>query len=113
MAKALRWLLLATFSYVLLVLLVPIVFTIQVIYRIFSKKYDIQYYLEAVAIGNDSAGGSYLYGSKFHTISAKTGELARKKGAKWHRIQEKIINFFFGETHCEDVAIKENLIKDK
>jgi len=106
----LRWLFLATFSYLLLILLVPFVFVIQVIYRTFSKKYDVQYYLEAVAIGNDSAGGSYLYGSKFHTISAKTGELARKKGAKWHKIQEKIINFFFGKTHCEDVAIYSNFI---
>jgi len=108
-----KWLFLSIVSYIILVALSPLAFIMQIVYRTFSKKYDVQYYLEAVAIGNDSAGGSYLYGSKFHTISAKTGELAKKKGVKWHKIQEKIINFFFGKTHCKDVAIKENLIEDK
>ena len=111
--KIIKWYFLSVGSLILFVLFAPIAFNIQVIYRVFSKKYDIQYYLESTAIGNDSAGGSYLYGSKFHTISAMTGYFANLKCSKWHKIQEKVIDFLFGKGHCRKVAVEEKMIKEK
>ena len=111
--KIIKWYFLSVGSLILLVLFALIVFHIQIIYRVFSKKYDIQYYLESTSIGNDSAGGSYLYGSKFHTISAVTGYFASLKCSKWHKVQEKIINFFFGKGHCKRVAVEEKMIKER
>ena len=111
--REIKWYLLSIGSFVLFVALAPLVFHAQLLYRVFSKKYDVQYYLESTAIGNDSTGGSYLYGSKFHTISAMTGYFASLQCSKWHKIQEKIIDFFFGEGHCKRVAIEEKMIKER
>ena len=54
--------------------------------------------------------GSMVYGSK-HTISAITGHKAYL-GSKYHEVQAKSIDTFFGKDHCHNSARHEDLIKD-
>ena len=90
-----------------LVVTLPIV-PIQVIYRMFSKKYDNAYYFRQLAVGNDMMVGSTAYGSR-HTVSAITGLKAYLHGV-WHKKQEMFIDFWFGKKHCYKEAIDEKLI---
>ena len=105
-----RWLFLALISVIgwfVGLFAVPV----QLIYRLFSRRYDLDYYLKQIAIGNDVMAGSMIYGSK-HTISAITG-CKSYQGSKWHQQQEKLIDGIgFGHGHCRRAAIKENLIKE-
>lgn len=110
MKKTLTWLFLSVVSMVGWVVSLPFV-PLQILYRLFSKKYDLWYYLKQIAVGNDVMAGSMIYGSK-HTISAITGYRAHK-GDRWHRLQEKVIDFFFGKNHCYGEAVEEGLIEEK
>jgi len=105
-----RWLFLALASaigWIVGLFAVPV----QLIYRISSRRYDLDYYLKQIAVGNDVMAGSMIYGSK-HTISAITGYKSYR-GSKWHRKQERLIDGIgFGHGHCRRAAIKENLIKE-
>jgi hypothetical protein len=108
--KTIKWALLSTGAVILLILYSPVVFLIQVLYRIVSKKYDLWYYFNAIAVGVDALGGSLIYGSKRHTISAITGYKAYLK-SKWHIRQAKLIDKMFKNNHCYNAAVSENLIK--
>ena len=81
---------------------------VQVVYRVFNKKYDLHYYFRQIAVGNDKMIGSIVYGSK-HTISAITGYKAYQHN-KWHVGQELVIDLFFGKGHCYFAAKEEGLI---
>ena len=81
---------------------------IQIVYRIFSKKYHLSYYWKQLAVGNDVLAGSAIYGSK-HTVSAITGEKSHRD-SKWHEFQEAFIDYFFGKNHCYLEAVDEGLI---
>ena len=99
------------FGSLLLILIGLIVFPFQVIFRLFSKDYDLPYYLHQLSVSNDSLAGSLIYGSR-HTISAITGYKAFLNN-KWHLRQEWIIDFFFGQGHCNKNAWEEGLINDE
>ncbi len=110
MGLNMKWFFLALISvigWVMALFIVPL----QLCYRVFSKKFDLNYYFRQIAVGNDVLVGSMIYGSK-HTVSAITGQKAFL-GGKWHKIQEKVIDFFFGEGHCIREARDEGLINDK
>jgi hypothetical protein len=107
--EILKWLFISILSIMLLVILAPISFVLQIIYRFKNKKYDFPYYFKSIAVGVDALGGSFIYGSKRHTISAITGYKSYN-GDKYHAIQEKCIDWFFYDGHCKDEAIFEKLI---
>ncbi len=110
MRRALLWVLLSAAS--MIGWLVGTLFIVpQIIFRLFSRKYDLWYYLHQIAVGNDVMAGSMIYGSK-HTVSAITGYRAYR-GDRWHRLQEKVIDFLFGKGHCRREAADEGLIKHK
>ena len=110
MDKTFKWFIVMTIASTLLIILSPIAFVIQVIYRLFSKNYELLYYFNAIAVGIDDLGASILYGSKHHTISAITGYKAYK-GGKCHKIQEKLINLLLRDNkHCYNEAVEEKLI---
>lgn len=79
----------------------------QILYRVFSGKYDLWYYFKQIAVSNDFTAGSLIYGSK-HTISAITGYRATFE--KYHKYQAKFIDYFFGKNHCRNEAIDEKLL---
>ena len=86
-----------------------VVIPVQVVYRFVSRKYDNRYYFHQLAVANDVSIGSMLYGSRF-TVSAITGYKAHT-GDRWHKIQAKVIDLFFGKNHCYNEAVDEKLIK--
>ncbi len=51
------------------------------------------------AIGLDQLGGAILYGEPDWTISSRTHWLARR-GNRWARMFERVIDMFFGPGHC-------------
>ena len=108
--NTLRWAGLAIVSIVGWLITLPSI-PVQIVYRLFDKKYDLDYYFKQIALGNDVMAGSMVYGSK-HTISAITGHKAHE-GSKYHRVQAKSIDVFFGKDHCHNAAIHEKLIKDE
>jgi len=109
--KTLKWFIITLIALSLLVILSPIAILLQIVYRTFSKKYDLWYYFNAIAVGIDDLGASFLYGSKRHTISAITGYKSFS-GSKWYKIQEHFINFLLRDNkHCYKEAVDENLIK--
>jgi len=82
---------------------------VHLVYRAVSKKYDLSYYFRQIAVGNDVMVGSMVYGSR-HTVSAITGYRAYN-GDRWHMVQERVIDFFFGKRHCFNEAVDEKLIE--
>jgi hypothetical protein len=112
MNKTAKWFIVMLVALILLVILSPIVFVIQIVYRLFSRDYDLWYYFNAIAVNIDDLGASLLYGSKHHTISAITKYKAYN-GSLWHKLQEKLINLLLQDNnHCYNEAINEKLIKD-
>ena len=111
--RLLKWIALAVIAFLGVLVLLPIA-VIQIAYRIFSKKYDLWYYFCGLAVGADALGGSLVYGSKRHTISAKCGEHAYYSNRKFHLIHgwvlERFVDLFFGVNHCRIEAIEEGLI---
>ena len=80
----------------------------QIVFRLFSSQYDLPYYMRQIAIANDTAAGSMIYGSR-HTISAITGAKAAA-GSRWHRWQAKMIDALFYPGHCRVAAVTERMI---
>jgi hypothetical protein len=108
-----KWFIVMIVTLILFVFLSPFAFVGHIAYRLFSKKYDLPYYFNAIAVGIDDLGASFIYGSKHHTISAITGYKAYK-GCKWHKVQEKLINFLLRDNmHCYNEAVDEKLIRKK
>lgn len=109
MKKTIQWLVLAFLAMLGLIFASPVVFIVQVVYRIFSNQYDLVYYFKSIAVGIDALGGSFLYGSVRHTVSAMSGYFAYRRKSKWHMIQVECIDFFFGEDHCYNEMLNEKL----
>ena len=107
--KTVEWVLLGGVALLALVLFAPFAFVGHLGYRVFSKRYDVWYYFQAIAVGADNLGASFIYGSKRHTISAITGAKAHH-GDKWHKLQERAIDALFGSNHCFKQAVDERLI---
>ena len=65
-------------------------------------------YFMVVAIGFDQLGGSILYGQEDWTVSSWTYVLAYRENKEAQRFM-KIINFIFGENHCEKSYLWESI----
>lgn len=68
----------------------------------------IQAYFHTIAIGFDQAGGSILYGQEDWTVSSWTYVLSNRENKEAQRFM-KIINFIFGENHCEKSYLWESI----
>lgn len=108
-------------SVVILYVIGPLFFIGQVIFRLFHKDYQLWYYFRAISVGNDSVGGSVIYGSMLHTISGMHGyfytlkesdkTILHKYFIKIHKFTTPILDKIFGANHCVEEAIEEQLIK--
>lgn len=78
--------------------------TIRKVYR----RESIHDYFFTIAIGFDQAGGSILYGQEDWTVSSWTYVLAYRGNKEAQRFM-KIINFIFGENHCEKSYLWESI----
>lgn len=72
---------------------------LNIIRKIFRKEKLREYFL-SVAIGFDQVGGSILYGQEDWTVSSWTYWL-EINGNKYAGCFCNVIDFFFGENHCE------------
>jgi len=111
-----------------------IVVPCQIIYRSFSKEYDLWYYLKVNALAEDDAGGASLFGSRRKTVSAMTGYMSydlnrsfsiRKMNKVLAKLLHKlnlvlmrnIIDWLFGKGHClqeykDEFLYEHHTIKD-
>jgi len=84
---------------ILAVVLIPCVFIVQVVRKLFSK--DLGELFFCIALGVDQLGSSVLYLKEDWTISSRTHFLAKYRHNKSAMIFENIINVFFGKNHCQ------------
>jgi hypothetical protein len=101
-----------SFLLMLIALIVITIVTLPVIVlSVIRKAYrreSIQDYFFIIAIGFDQAGGSILYGQEDWTVSSWTYVLAYRENKEAQRFM-KIINFIFGENHCEKSYLWESI----
>lgn len=101
-----------SFLLMLIALIVITIVTLPVIVlNVICKAYrreSIQDYFFIIAIGFDQAGGSILYGQEDWTVSSWTYVLAYRENKEAQRFM-KIINFIFGENHCEKSYLWESI----
>lgn len=101
-----------SFLLMLIALIVITIVTLPVIVlNVIRKAYrreSIQDYFFIIAIGFDQAGGSILYGQEDWTVSSWTYVLAYRENKEAQRFM-KIINFIFGENHCEKSYLWESI----
>ena len=82
----------------LMLVLGPVVWLAQhVRYPLIGRSLSRLYW--DTAIGLDQLGGAILYGEPDWTISSRTHWLARR-GNRWARLFERVIDFLFGAGHC-------------
>lgn len=101
-----------SFLLMLIALIVIAIVTLPVIVlNVIRKVYrceSIHDYFFIIAIGFDQAGGSILYGQEDWTVSSWTYVLAYRENKEAQRFM-KIINFIFGENHCEKSYLWESI----
>lgn len=101
-----------SFLLMLIALIVITIVTLPVIVlNVIRKAYrreSIHDYFFIIAIGFDQAGGSILYGQEDWTVSSWTYVLAYRENKEAQRFM-KIINFIFGENHCEKSYLWESI----
>lgn len=101
-----------SFILMLIALIVITIVTLPVIVsNVIRKAYrreSLQDYFFIIAIGFDQAGGSILYGQEDWTVSSWTYVLAYRENKEAQRFM-KIINFIFGENHCEKSYLWESI----
>jgi len=88
-------------SYVLVVVLTPIVFILNSL-RLLYRKESLKTYYKICAIGFDQAGGSVLYSKENFTISSYTYFLCTYKKNKYACWFMKFIDMLFGKNHCKN-----------
>jgi hypothetical protein len=89
---------------ILAILLVSVFSIIGIIINTVRKLYrldNISDYFKTVALGFDQVGGSIIYGKEDWTVSSWTYYLHRL-GNIYATCFMKVIDFFFGELHCEE-----------
>jgi hypothetical protein len=70
-------------------------------------------YLKSIGVAIDDLGGTILFGTVRHTISANIG-YRQHKGNKAFIIIANIVDYkyFFGKNHCYCLALREGMIDD-
>ena len=91
---------------VLVVILTPIIFMVQIV-RVYFRAESVSNYLLTVAIGLDQLGGSVLYERPDWTVSSYTYYL-HSKNNKYATMFMKLIDLLFGKDHCLNSFISEN-----
>lgn len=91
---------------VITIVTLPVI-VLNVIRKVYRRE-SIQDYFFIIAIGFDQAGGSILYGQEDWTVSSWTYVLAYRENKEAQRFM-KIINFIFGENHCEKSYLWESI----
>lgn len=101
-----------SFLLMLIALIIITIVTLPVIVlNVIRKAYrreSIHDYFFIIAIGFDQAGGSILYGQEDWTVSSWTYVLSYRGNKEAQRFM-KIINFIFGENHCEKSYLWESI----
>lgn len=99
------------FLMLIAIVIITIVTLPVIVLNVIRKAYrreSIQDYFFIIAIGFDQAGGSILYGQEDWTVSSWTYVLAYRENKEAQRFM-KIINFIFGENHCEKSYLWESI----
>jgi len=109
--NAIQYFFLFVLAYILVVLLTPLVFVINLVRKLILK-HDIKEYIRTAAIGFDQAGGSILYNQENFTVSSYTYHLCAHENNRWACFFEKFINFFFGKDHCKE-SYEHEVLEDK
>lgn len=91
---------------VITIVTLPVI-VLNVIRKVYRRE-SIHDYFFIIAIGFDQAGGSILYGQEDWTVSSWTYVLAYRGNKEAQRFM-KIINFIFGENHCEKSYLWESI----
>lgn len=91
---------------VITIVTLPVI-VLNVIRKVYRRE-SIHDYFFIIAIGFDQAGGSILYGQEDWTVSSWTYVLAYRENKEAQRFM-KIINFIFGENHCEKSYLWESI----